>query len=238
MQLVQSRDAMLLAGIRAVEDKKAKAEAQLTGAEKMEAAAADARVKAEKDFLICREIVKIETAAARQLYSDKAAAAEKMAEDAAAAAKAAAQQETAAAKAEAAAELQEGQKQLDKAIKAHGGSRLELQQVRECVVCFEEYLGFDDGLECSSTRRELGAPHFVCNGCFVASVQSSITDDMAKQTMREGLVACPYSTFPRTANSCDSVCFDGKRVAEKVDEGLWQAFQRQRDKLTGRNSYM
>lgn len=97
----------------------------------------------------------------------------------------------------------------------------------ECVVCFEDFLGFDDGVVCAATSDV----HFVCNGCFLASVQSAITDTMAKQTMREGKIACPYSTFPPTANSCRSECFPDKTVAEKVDEQLFAAYQRQRDLL-------
>ena len=206
----RARDALLLAGVKALDDKTGAAEAEIVQAKAMQASAAAVKAGLEQDAI----------------------AAKKMAEQEAAAIKAAAEAQAAEAKAAAEAELYEGQKQLDIAIKEYGGEKLRLKEARECVVCYEEYLGFDDGVVCAGTRRDIGAPHFVCNGCFVASVQSAITDDMAKQTMREGRVACPYATFPATANSCDSKCFSGKVVAEKVDEKLFASYQRQRDKLT------
>ena len=216
----RSREALVVAGVRAAENKEAAAAARLEEAQAMEAVAAQAKAKATADAVAAQK------AAAREaLRAREAARAE------ADAAKAEAERQAAAAKAEAEAELKESMKQLDEAIKENGGEKLLLKDARECVVCYEEFLGFADGVSCAGTRKDLGAPHFVCNGCFVASVQSAITDDLSKQTLREGRVGCPYSTFPATANSCDAACFDGKVVAEKVDEQLFAAYQRQRDRL-------
>ena len=89
---------------------------------------------------------------------------------------------------------------------------------RGCVVCFKELLRFDDGVECLAATES----RFVCNGCF-CTVQSAIADTTAKEAMREGRIACPYSMFPPVGNSCPADCFADKTVAEEVDEPLFFA---------------
>lgn len=93
-------------------------------------------------------------------------------------------------------------------------------------LCYDDYRGLNDGVECSGAER-----HFVCNECFAASVQSSLTDDLGKQDLRGGRVACPFRTFPHTEGSCDSPCYDDRIVAQKVDEATYEAYQQVRMRL-------
>ena len=93
------------------------------------------------------------------------------------------------------AALADAQEQLDRAIleATDSGRGLHLDEERTCVVCYDDFIGFSDGVECDCADA-----HFVCNECFVASVRSSITDTPAKQALRDGHIYCPYATFPPT----------------------------------------
>jgi len=79
------------------------------------------------------------------------------------------------------AELARGRAQLHMQITAHGGAGLQLKEERTCVVCYESCHGYDGGIECRGSN-----PHFMCNECVVASVQSLITDELNKQDLRGG----------------------------------------------------
>ena len=47
-----------------------------------------------------------------------------------------------------------------KALEKSPINELQLQEARECCVCFEDFLGFDDGVLCLAATDG----HFVCNG--------------------------------------------------------------------------
>jgi hypothetical protein len=124
------------------------------------------------------------------------------------------------------AEMERGRAQLHMQITAHGGAGLQLKEARTCVVCFEECHGYDGGIECRGSK-----PHFMCNECVVASVQSSITDELGKQDLRGGRLACPFRTFPHTDGSCDAPCYDDRVVATKVDAAIFEAYLQVRARL-------
>jgi len=65
----------------------------------------------------------------------------------------------------------------------------------------------------------------------VGSVRSSMTDDLSKQALRSGRLACPMSTFPATRGSCDAPCFDDRAVATKVDAATFEEYLQARGKL-------
>jgi len=100
------------------------------------------------------------------------------------------------------------------------------KQERTCVVCYDVYQGCDDGIECGGSE-----PHFMCNECMLASVQSSISDDLSKQDLRGGRLACPFRTFPHTKGSCDAPCYEDRVVAKKVDATTFEAYLQARAKL-------
>ena len=96
-------------------------------------------------------------------------------------------------------EMLRGQAQLDELIrKAEPGNDagLEMEEEVTCVCCYSDFTGFvdpdtgisHDGVSCLAS----GDRHFLCNECFKACVNSSITDTPAKQDMREGKLACAY----------------------------------------------
>eukprot|EP00928_Gymnodinium_smaydae_P049335 TRINITY_DN33100_c0_g1_i1.p1 TRINITY_DN33100_c0_g1~~TRINITY_DN33100_c0_g1_i1.p1 ORF type:complete len:1131 (+),score=167.08 TRINITY_DN33100_c0_g1_i1:131-3394(+) len=123
-------------------------------------------------------------------------------------------------------EMDRGRAQLDAQIAAHGGAGLQLDEERTCVICYDDFKGYNDGVECCGSE-----PHFVCNECFAASVQSSISDEIGKQDLRGGRLACPFRTFPHTEGSCDAPCFDDRVVARKVDKDTFETYQDVRTKL-------
>ena len=126
------------------------------------------------------------------------------------------------------AALADAQEQLDRAIleATDSGRGLHLDEERTCVVCYDDFLGFSDGVECDCADA-----HFVCNECFVASVRSSITDTPAKQALRDGHIYCPYATFPPTQHSCKSGPYDDRVVATKVDSALFDEYQKVQESL-------
>jgi hypothetical protein len=65
----------------------------------------------------------------------------------------------------------------------------------------------------------------------VASVQSSISDELSKQDLRGGRLACPLRTFPHTEGSCDAACYDDRVVAKQVDAATFEAYLQVRSKL-------
>ena len=205
-------DAQLLAGVKAAEECRGQAELKLAGAKAMEAAAAAAKAQAAAQAEASAAESLAAAARVREKAEAEVLAAKERAAGAGAAARAAAAAAAATAKAVVEAELLAGKMQLDEVKRASGGEKMQLPEPRECVVCFEDFLGLDDGVQCLAAA----ASHFVCNGCFLASVQSAVTDSLAKQTMRHGKIACPYSTFPPSATSCRAECFADKTVAEKV----------------------
>jgi len=125
------------------------------------------------------------------------------------------------------ADLERGRDQLHAQITAYGGAGLDLLgEERTCVVCFEVCRGHDEGVECGGSE-----PHFMCNECMVASVRSSISDELSKQDLRGGRLACPLRTFPRTECSCDAPFYDDRIVAKKVDATTFTAYLQVRTKL-------
>lgn len=128
--LGRARDALMLAGVKAVEESLGQASEKILDAKAMEEAAAAAKAKAEEEADAARVAAAAEAAAAKAKAEAEILAAKQRAEADAEAARAEAAAEAAAAKAAASAELQEAQKQLDKAIKEHGGERLELKEPR------------------------------------------------------------------------------------------------------------
>jgi hypothetical protein len=122
--------------------------------------------------------------------------------------------------------MERGRAQLDKQITACGGAGTQQEEERTCVVCFEACRGHDEGVECGGSE-----PHFMCNECMVASVQSSITDEPGKQDLRGGRLACPFRTFPHTEGSCNAPCYDDRVVAKKVDATTFEAYLQVRTRL-------
>jgi hypothetical protein len=124
------------------------------------------------------------------------------------------------------ADMERGQAQLHMQIVANGGVGLQLEEEQTCVVCFETCRGYDAGIKCDGSE-----PHFMCNECVMASVQSSITDEPSKQDLRGGRLACPLKTFPHTEYSCNATCYDDRIVAKKVDAATFDAYLQVRLKL-------
>ena len=128
--LGRARDALLLAGVKAVETSRGKAEEKIADARAMEEAAAAAKAQAEDDAEAARLAASAEAAAAKAFAEAEVLAAQHRADAEAEQARAAAAEEAAAAKAAAEAELLDAQKQLDRAIKEHGGEKLQLREAR------------------------------------------------------------------------------------------------------------
>ena len=55
-------------------------------------------------------------------------------------------------------ELALGRAQLDEAIAAHGGGGLQLDEQRTCVVCYDDFSFYSDGVSCDGKES-----HFLCN---------------------------------------------------------------------------
>lgn len=128
--LGREREALMLAGVKAVEESLGQASEKILDAKAMEVAAAAAKARAEKQAEAARVAAAAEAAAAKAEAEAEILAAKQRAEAEAHEARAEAAAEAAAAKAAAGAELLAAQKQLDKAIKEYGGERLELKEPR------------------------------------------------------------------------------------------------------------
>jgi len=59
-----------------------------------------------------------------------------------------------------------------------------------------------------------------------------MTDELSKQDLRGGRLACPLKTFPATRGCCDGPCFDDRTVATKVDAPTFEEYLKVRSKLT------
>ena len=103
----------------------------------------------------------------------------------------------------------------------------QLTEPRECVVCFGDFLGFRDGVECNAE----GFKHFTCKDCFQMHVVASCTDELRKQELRHGMIYCPYCVFPPTSSSCDSTPFKAVEIASFVDAATFKLFQDAKGKL-------
>jgi len=104
--------------------------------------------------------------------------------------------------------------------------QLDAQTMETCIICYDDFRGNDDGVKCGGSEH-----HFVCNDCFAGSVRSSMTDDLSKQDLRGGRLACPFTTFPATEGSCDAPCFDDRIVATRVDAPTFEEYLQVRNKL-------
>jgi hypothetical protein len=124
------------------------------------------------------------------------------------------------------ADMERGRAQFDMQIAACGGVGLQLAEERTCIICYDNFRGYNEGVACDGSQ-----PHFVCNECFAASVNSSVSDELGKQDLRGGRLACPLKTFPCTEGSCNSSCYDDRVVAKKVDAPTFEAYLQVRNKL-------
>ena len=193
-----------------MEDAKTKAEARAMAAE------AEAQGKAAK--------AQAGGAAAEALAATQAVAAEINADARAVAAETEAQAKAA----EAQAAANDAQAQADALMQQTGGKGLQVD-MRTCVICYDDFTGYNDGVECSGPAEQ----HFLCNECFDGCVVATANDDFDKQELRHGRVFCPMVKFPKAVpGSCTAPPWDDKLVASKVTAEQFATYQAARDKLT------
>ena len=95
--------------------------------------------------------------------------------------------------------LAAAQAQADAVMQQTGGKGLQVAE-RTCVICYDSYTGFNDGVACAggvATARNAPASerHFLCNECFVACVESASGDDFDKQVpVRQSVDAAADAT--------------------------------------------
>lgn len=75
------------------------------------------------------------------------------------------------------------------------------QELRECVVCFDEDIPLEGGgLECS----DVGVRHFTCSGCLARMVGTYANDDVGTLKQRQCKVPCPGHTHTHPVYFSDS----------------------------------
>ena len=240
--LLQQQMKRLQDEVEGAEDMIGKAQAAHDEAQRAEAQAKlDAeRAKQEAEQRAQREIDQAE-AAAQQATAEKKAeleaeakrvranaeAVKKKAQEDAEAAQARAKAAAEKARVDAEKEMRRAQEEAQRLIEEGGGKDLQLTEPRECVVCFGDFLGFRDGVECNAE----GFKHFTCKDCFQMHVAASCTDELRKQELRHGMIYCPYCVFPPTSSSCDSAPFKAVEIASFVDAATFKLFQDAKGKL-------